>query len=110
MQADGYNAHRWGGAQAWPSVITLFSAPNYENAGNKGAVLVLENGKFNIKQYMETKDKPYHLPRMAGSDAELDVLEWSLPFLTSKIMEMVAHISTKGGKYAPDNSVDKEEL
>jgi len=51
MKIDGYDAHRWGGAGAWPSVVTIFSARNYENAGNKGAVLVLEGGKFNIKQY-----------------------------------------------------------
>ncbi len=49
MKIDGYDAHRWGGASAWPSVITIFSAPNYCNAGNKGAVLVLEYGKFSIK-------------------------------------------------------------
>lgn len=49
LKVDGYDAHRWGGAAAWPSVVTLFSAPNYENSGNNGAVLVLENGKFNIK-------------------------------------------------------------
>lgn len=49
MKIDGYDAHRWGGTSAWPTVVTIFSAPNYENAGNKGAVLVLENGKFNIK-------------------------------------------------------------
>ena len=49
MKIDGYNAHRWGGQNAWPSVVTIFSAPNYSDSGNKGAVLVLEGGKFNIK-------------------------------------------------------------
>jgi serine/threonine-protein phosphatase 2B catalytic subunit len=29
VQIDGYKMHRWGGSQAFPSVITVFSAPNY---------------------------------------------------------------------------------
>jgi len=42
--------HRWGGQQAFPSVITVFSAPNYGgNQGNKGAVILIENEKMNIK-------------------------------------------------------------
>lgn len=86
MKIDGYDAHRWGGANAWPSVVTIFSAPNYENAGNKGAVLVLEGGKFNIKQYQEVSNKPYHLPRLESTAPEMDVLEWSMPFLMDKIM------------------------
>jgi len=98
MKIDGYDAHRWGGANAWPSVVTIFSAPNYENAGNKGAVLVLEGGKFNIKQYQEVSNKPYHLPRLDSTAPELDVLAWSMPFLMSKINDMLMHLTTKGDK------------
>jgi len=50
VQIDGYKMHRWGGQQAFPSVITVFSAPNYGgNQGNKGAVILIENEKMNIK-------------------------------------------------------------
>ena len=43
VQPDGYKMHKWGGAQAFPSVITIFSAPNYCGTyKNKGAVIVIE--------------------------------------------------------------------
>jgi serine/threonine-protein phosphatase 2B catalytic subunit len=42
--------HRWGGDQSFPSVITVFSAPNYCNEyHNKGAVILIDNDKMNIK-------------------------------------------------------------
>ena len=42
--------HRWGGAQAFPSVITVISVPNYCGTySNKGAVILIENDKVNIK-------------------------------------------------------------
>lgn len=50
VQVDGYKMHRWGGHQAFPSVITVFSAPNYcGEYNNKGAVILIENDKMNIK-------------------------------------------------------------
>ena len=50
VQIDGYKMHRWGGAAAFPSVITVFSAPNYCGTyNNKGAVILIENDKMNIK-------------------------------------------------------------
>jgi serine/threonine-protein phosphatase 2B catalytic subunit len=100
LKIDGYDAHRWGGSSAWPTVVTIFSAPNYSDSGNKGAVLVLENGKFNIKQYQEVKDKPYHLPRLSGTDPEMDVMEWCMPFLMDKVMSMITHIASKAGMKA----------
>ena len=47
VQVDGYKMHRWGGHQAFPSVITVFSAPNYcGEYHNKGAVILIENDKM----------------------------------------------------------------
>ena len=44
-QLDGYKMHRWNGNEQFPSVITIFSAPNYCDAyKNKGAVI-----KFSVK-------------------------------------------------------------
>jgi hypothetical protein len=91
--------------------VTIFSAPNYENAGNKGAVLVLEDGKFNIKQFTEVKNKPYHLPRMVSTDPELDVMQWAMPFLLDKIMNMITHVAVKNDKYGKKGDiVDNKEL
>jgi len=56
VQIDGYKMHRWGGNQAFPSVITVFSAPNYCGSyKNKGAVILIENDKMNIKQYKDVE-------------------------------------------------------
>jgi serine/threonine-protein phosphatase 2B catalytic subunit len=78
--------HRWGGSTAFPSVITVFSAPNYCGSyKNKGAVILIENDKMNIKQYKDV-DQPFILPN------NLDLFSWSLPFLADKIGEMMDNI------------------
>jgi serine/threonine-protein phosphatase 2B catalytic subunit len=39
----GYKMHKWDGAESFPPVITVFSAPNYCGSyKNKGAVILLE--------------------------------------------------------------------
>ena len=89
MQIDGYKMHRWGGTQAFPSVITVFSAPNYCGSyKNKGAVILIENDKMNIKQYKDV-EQPFNLPN------GLDLFSWSLPFLADKIGEMMDHLLKK---------------
>jgi serine/threonine-protein phosphatase 2B catalytic subunit len=81
--------HRWGGTQAFPSVITVFSAPNYCGSyKNKGAVILIENDKMNIKQYKDV-EQPFNLPN------GLDLFSWSLPFLADKIGEMMDHLLKK---------------
>lgn len=78
--------HRWGGSSAFPSVITVFSAPNYCGSyKNKGAVILIENDKMNIKQYKDV-EQPFNLPN------NLDLFTWSLPFLADKIGEMMDHL------------------
>lgn len=86
MQPDGYKMHRWGGKEAFPSVITVFSAPNYCNEyHNKGAVILIENDKMNIKQYKDVPT-PFHLPN------DMDLFRWSVPFLMEKVSDMMLHI------------------
>lgn len=78
--------HRWGGSTAFPSVITVFSAPNYCGSyKNKGAVILIENDKMNIKQYKDV-DQPFMLPN------NLDLFSWSFPFLADKIGEMLDNV------------------
>ena len=90
--------HRWGGSQAFPSVITVFSAPNYcSSYKNKGAVILIENDKMNIKQYKDV-EQPFMLPN------NLDLFSWSLPFLVDKISEMMDHLLKK------NMLVDKTQL
>ena len=81
--------HRWGGKEAFPSVITVFSAPNYcHTYKNKGAVILIENDKMNIKQYKDVAE-PFNLPN------NLDLFSWSLPFLVDKIGEMLDYLMKK---------------
>ena len=78
--------HRWGGSEAFPSVITIFSAPNYcSSYKNKGAVILIENDKMNIKQYKDVA-QPFNLPN------NIDLFSWSLPFLADKIGEMMDYL------------------
>ena len=67
-------------------MITVFSAPNYcQTYKNKGAVILIENDKMNIKQYKDV-EQPFHLPN------NLDLFSWSLPFLVDKLGEMFDNI------------------
>jgi len=92
--------HRWGGNAAFPSVITVFSAPNYcGEYHNKGAVILIENDKMNIKQYKDVAH-PFHLP------GGMDLFGWSVPFLMEKVSDMLIHFTKKANL----QDVDKKEV
>lgn len=93
--------HRWGGGSAFPSVITVFSAPHYCGTyNNKGAVILIENDKMNIKQYKNV-EHPFHLPN------DMDLFTWSLPFLSEKVNEMLLRILNNKDS---DINVSEEEV
>jgi len=82
-QDAGYRMHRKNEKTGFPSVITIFSAPNYLDAyGNKAAVLRYENNVVNIRQFTETAH-PYWLPGF------MDVFSWSMPFVAEKVGEIL---------------------
>ena len=100
-QDAGYRMYKKTTSSGFPSVITIFSAPNYldmyHNKGifflsskdsdsliliTKAAVLKYENNVMNIRQF-NSSPHPYFLPNF------MDVFSWSLPFIGEKLTDML---------------------
>ncbi|KAI0746373.1 Metallo-dependent phosphatase-like protein [Daedaleopsis nitida] len=85
-QDAGYTMHRKTPTKKFPSVITIFSAPNYLDVyHNRGAVIKYKNRNITIRQY-NASGHPYWLPNF------MDAFTWSLPFVGAKITEMLLAI------------------
>ncbi|KAF9476233.1 Metallo-dependent phosphatase [Pholiota conissans] len=85
-QDAGYTMYRKTPKRNFPSVITIFSAPNYLDVyRNRGAILKYANKNITIRQYNSTTH-PYWLPNF------MDAFTWSLPFVGQKITEMLLAI------------------
>jgi serine/threonine-protein phosphatase 2B catalytic subunit len=81
--------YKWNNTVDFPSVITIFSAPNYCDVyNNKGAVIKFKNNMVNIQQF-NYSPHPFILPQF------MNIFNWSIPFVSEKISEMLLHIIKK---------------
>uniref|UniRef100_A0A8C5C2S0 Serine/threonine-protein phosphatase n=1 Tax=Gadus morhua TaxID=8049 RepID=A0A8C5C2S0_GADMO len=105
-QDAGYRMYRKSQTTGFPSLITIFSAPNYLDVyNNKAAVLKYENNVMNIRQF-NCSPHPYWLPNF------MDVFTWSLPFVGEKGIarkEVIKNKIRAIGKMAKMFSVLREE-
>ncbi|CAO3607584.1 unnamed protein product [Cunninghamella blakesleeana] len=85
-QANGYRMYEKSKETGFPSLMTIFSAPNYIDVyGNKAAVLRYDESVLNIRQF-NASIHPYWLPNF------MNVFDWSLPFVGEKITSMLLAI------------------
>jgi len=103
-QDQGYRMYKANPKTGFPSVITLFSAPNYLDVYmNKAAVMIYADNSMNIKKFSHTPH-PYWLPNF------MDVFTWSLPFIGEKTTEMLTSILDVCNKDELDGATESHDL
>jgi serine/threonine-protein phosphatase 2B catalytic subunit len=84
-QDEGYKLYKKS-STGFPSVICIFSAPNYcDSYDNKAAIIRFQNNLMNIRQF-NSSPHPYYLPNF------MNAFTWSLPFVAEKVTDMLTTV------------------
>eukprot|EP00039_Didymoeca_costata_P028355 m.20785 g.20785 ORF g.20785 m.20785 type:complete len:474 (+) comp6949_c0_seq1:134-1555(+) len=103
-QDQGYKMYKQNPKTSFPSVITLFSAPNYLDVyNNKAAIMIYADNSMNIKKFSHSPH-PYWLPNF------MDVFTWSLPFIGEKTTEMLQAVLNVCNKQELGEATDNTDL
>ena len=82
-QDEGYRLSRSHPNTQFPAMLTIFSAPNYcDTYDNKGAIVLLTDGKMHLKQFYSSPH-PYYLSNF------MNAFVWSLPFVWEKTQQVI---------------------
>ena len=85
-QSSGYRMYKKSVDRRFPTLFTIFSAPNYlDTYRNRGAVLKYSQKSMNIKEF-SSSPHPYWLPNF------MDVFSWSLPFVSEKVTDVLLSV------------------
>ncbi|KAJ6233102.1 serine/threonine-protein phosphatase 2b catalytic subunit 1-related [Anaeramoeba flamelloides] len=85
-QDEGFKMYLKRKETKFPSLITIFSSPNYIGVyDNKAALFKYQPNAVTIKEF-QSVDQPYWLPRF------IDVFAWSIPFLVEKTKSVLKTI------------------
>ncbi|KZV99239.1 serine/threonine protein phosphatase 2B [Exidia glandulosa HHB12029] len=103
-QDAGYRMYSKTKTTGFPSVMTVFSAPNYLDVyNNKAAVIKYESNVMNIRQFNATPH-PYWLPNF------MNAFTWSLPFVGEKITDMLIAVLNCCSKEELEESDEEPEV
>lgn len=101
-QDAGYKLYKNDPLTQFPSIICIFSAPNYcDSYKNKGAIIKFENNTMNVKQFTQAQH-PYYLPNF------MNVFQWSLPFIGEKTTNIIKSILDISKEQKDEEIVSKD--
>lgn len=105
-QDSGFSLMKTNPSSNFPSVITIFSAPNYLGTyNNKGAIFKYSNNAIDIKQFLKSPH-PFVLPNWENG------ITWSIRFLCEKVGELIAALmfETDSDEGLSSSSEDPEKV
>jgi diadenosine tetraphosphatase ApaH/serine/threonine PP2A family protein phosphatase len=85
-QFEGYRMFQKVPETGMPSVICIFSAPNYCEYNNKAAIIQLADHSIRVKQFAAV-EHPYVLQNF------LNAFSWSVPFLMDKVQHIASEVA-----------------